>query len=805
MELSEEVKNLRGTRIVAKVKLHNYRFPRSGHQSGDYAIFNLDVIRVVEGKIPSELSKNAKGVARYLITATGNIPKLDPEEEYVFQGVLVVDKQWGPQYETEEIRLDYDLTQESDQRDFFSYFMTPKQIDTLFSQTQNPIDFLEKKDIESLTKIKGIGPATAARMCSKYLECKDNGRAYVALKGLDLSKRVIDRLIANYGSADIVVGKIEENPYILIKEIKGIGWKKADDLAKRQGIPNNCKERVLAYAQYYLEEQAESNGNSWVSYNDLVTNVKAECEPIEKDTVSSWVQEVMCGIKMFNEYYGSHIVDGKTYSDIFPGEEEPLLFYDENNNRIGLFKLRVLEKDISSHLFRLKEASSSFTYEKDVCEKIIKECEEEQGYEYTDEQTQAIWNILDNNVSILTGGGGTGKSSTLIPLIRIFKHYKLFVEQCALSGRASSLLSEITDIEGKTIHRLLRYIPDKEGFMFTARNNLPSDVIILDETSMVGGELYYCLVSAIKTGAKFIMLGDTHQLESIGLANILKDCISSGYINTNILTKIHRQAAMSGIISQSVAVSNGTTLMASNFSGEEIRGTLKDFKLIATQDPSLIPHYIIEEFKRLYFLKKISVDDIQVIVPMRSRGQISCRALNEQIQNIVNPNEYKNVATINCFDGGQRYTVTFKPNDKVIVIKNNYHADGLDGSEKQIFNGNIGTVKDISGDTMIVSINDVGDIIFDKEQWNSLQLAYAITVHKKQGDSVPYAILGLDYSAYALLSKELLYTAITRARRFCTLVTQPKAANLACRTSRVKTKQTWLKDDLLQFLIEKEV
>ena len=1115
--MNKTAKELVGSRIVAKIKLHNYRYPKAGHTSGNFAIVIFDVIRLIEGQIPSECE--VKGFpGKYKITVTGELPKIDEKSEYVLQGVLHIDREWGPQYQPESLRLDYDLTREEDQRKFFSYFMTDRQVDMLFAGDQNPIDFLEQKNIGELTKIKGIGPATAVRMCTRYEESKNNSRAYVALKALDLSKRTIDRLISHYGSADIVVEKIESNPYILINEVKGIGWKKADDYAKRQGMANNCEERVVAYTRYYLGQQAEVNGNTWIDIDDLLTNVVAECQPITKEQVATWLKAYMLGAVDFEKYYARHL-EGKEND-----EELTFLYYDKLTRRASLTELRVLEKDIATELHRLATAPSNLEYDKDLCEEIIADCEKEQGYKYTDEQKQAIWNVLDNNVTILTGSAGcvdcdtefftgygwkkiseykkgdkvlmynedgtatlvtpdnyikqpednlwlvqskygvdmcvsdeheiyyinnrgnlnhntfanikkmheeaevgfqgrliasfqgdgpgidltdaeikvmlavicdgslmkdgrcrfhllkerkkvelrkilteagliwkenpcskpgysnfyttiprlekhfskywyncshrqlqlicdnvlqwdgctlfnrlrfaasnkenidfvqyaftacgyraaikfldrvgqpymshgkeyihksidytvcitprnlvsitrknpnkiditpyktldgykycftvpthmwvsrrngniliqgnSGKSSTLKPLIRILEHYDQSIAQCALSGRASSLLSDYTGIEGKTIHRLLCFMPDTDRFRYTKYNSLPNDVVILDEASMVGGHLFLSLISAVASGSKFIMLGDTHQLESIGIANILKDCITSGYIKTITLTKIHRQAAMSGIITQSIQVSNGQSIVKNDFFGEEVRGELRDFKLIAKGEGLLIQQQIINEFKRLYYDCHVPLDDIQIIVPMKTRGDLSCRVLNYLIQGIVNPVKTNKDVTLNLVENGVKYSVCFRPNDKIIVVKNNYHAPGLDGQDKQIFNGNIGYIKDINEDIMIATIGDVGDIVLPRDQWDCIQHAYAITVHKKQGDSVPYAIIGLDTSAYALLSRELLYTAITRASKYCTLIVQPRAANIAVKTSRIKTKQTWLKDDLLKYAIE---
>lgn len=783
---------LRGTRLVARVMLHNYRYPRSGHQSGDYAIAIFDVLKIIEGEIPVECM-NAGDIftqnESYQITVVGNMPKIMGQHDYIMQGTLVIDKDHGPQYEVETLRLDYDLSRPYDQRKFFSFFLTENQIDGLFEKFENPIKLLEEKNIGELKKIKGVGPVTAVRMCQRYDECKDNGRAYVALKGLDLTKHAIDRLIKHYGSADIVVEKIETNPYVLIKEVKGYGWKKADAIALKQGFTRDCKPRVIAYTQYYLEAQSDSNGNSWVSIEDLLMNVAAECAPVTKDDLTTWIKEIMCSNDSFNSFYEKY----KEQKNLpYPA----MLFYDAKTRRVGLFSLRILEKEIATHFERLEKSAKAINFSRKKCEEIIKSVEKEQGFEYTDEQLKAIWTILDNNVSILSGQAGTGKTSVLRAVTAIFKHYKQKVEQCALSGRASSLLSEVTKVSGKTIHRLLAYMPDYEKFAFNERNPLHADVVILDEASMVDGDLFLSLISAIKNGAKFIMVGDFHQLESIGSCNILKDCLTSGYIKSAILNKIHRQAARSGIIAQSFKVSSGESIAKTDFAGEEIRGELQDFKLVTSYDARLVQANIIKEFKKLYFDQKIPLDQIQIIVPMKTRGDISCRVLNGIIQSLVNGETSFKEVYVPYEDNGMKWEVCFKPNDRIIVTKNNYHAMNMNGQETAIFNGNIGWIKDIGEDNMIISLLEQGDVVLPKDDWYNIQLAYAITVHKKQGDSVPYAIIGLDTSCYALYSKELLYTAITRASKYCIFVTQPKSVNQAAKISRVKQKQTWLKEDL---------
>lgn len=781
-----------GKTITATVKLHRYRYPLSAHVSGTYAVAVLDVIKVLEGEIGEGcLDKND-----HMILA-GNMPKLEEGIEYTLEANLVTHKDYGFQYECVSLRLAYDMKNKEDQKKFFSFFLTDKQIDALFEAYDNPVAILDQKNLGALTKIKGIGPVTANRICNKYSENINNSRAYVELNGLGITKSAIDKLINQFGSADVVVDIIKSNPYSLIKLVRGYGWRKADALALSQGLPRDSRERCLAYANYILEQYADVEGNSCMSIGELIDNVMVECRPVIRDDLVIWLKEDMIGEKDFEKLY-------KKICDEEKNLEIPTFFYSKEKRKVGLLNLRILERTILDQLIRLKNAPSTFTYDKEVCEKIISEVEAEQGYKYTHEQHNAIWNVLNNNVSILTGSSGTGKSSTLKPLIKIFNHYHLKAEQCALSGRAASLLTEYTGLQGKTIHRLLKYLPDEERFAHSARNPLPADVVVLDETSMVGEELFCNLISAIKNGSKLVMLGDIKQLPPMSVGNILSDTIKSGFVPTSTLTIIQRQALKSGIVAQSIHVCEGKSIVKNNFIGEEVRGELKDFKLVCSSESLLVHNKALEEFKHLYRDRRISPDDIQIVVPQRINGMNSCRQLNSEIQEIVNGGYNSKQIQIEVREKSQVFTVVYKPGDRIMVVRNNYHARTTLGKEVAIFNGNMGHIITVASDAMIIELEEQGQVILPREEWNNIQHSWACTCHKLQGSQAQYVIVVLDKGSFKLLTREWLYTALTRARKYCVLVGQPDAINMATRTSDIKIKQTWLKDDLYQAFLQEQ-
>lgn len=784
--------------ITAKVVLHHYRYPKNKvHVSGEFAIVLCEIKEVLSGAIPDEAydKKNC-------ICLTGKMPRLEEDMDYFFQGTLVQDPKWGIQYNTTLVRLAYNLDTEANQRKFFSFFLTKGQVEALFAACPNPAELLAKKDIKTLTSVKGIGVITAQRLCLKYEENVENGRAYIELQDLGLTKNALDKLIREFGSPDVVVDLLKENPYRLITLVRGYGWVRTDAIARKQGFTTNCPERVMAFIQYYLYEKSNS-GHSCCDAEELVAATIRECAPIDTDRVVEIMRPNLVTEKEFPSWYRK----------IKKGEKDltlPVLYYSPEKNQIGTFYLRSVEEGIKQNLIRLKKKDVDDIYDRELCDKIIDAAEKRNGYTYTTEQQRAIRMVLDNNVSIITGSAGTGKSSVLAPLVEIFKQHGQNVAQCALSGRAASLLTEYTNLTGKTIHRLLRYIPETGTFQFTEDNKMPYDVVILDETSMVGEELFLSLISAMRTGSKLILLGDTKQLPPINVGNLLHDMISSGYIPTNTLTIIQRQAQKSGIVSQSLAVCAGKGLCKNDFSGVDYRGELKDFKLIAHSDPLLVHSAAVEEYKRLYKELHINPDDIQIVVPVRVRGMNSCRFFNAEIQDLVNGDSFKDAIEIGCCEGDIKYTVTYRVDDRVMVIHNNYHATTLSGKEVAVFNGNMGHITDIYDDSMVIALDKDDDedeetkIILPRREWSDITHAWCSTCHKLQGSQAKYVIVVLDSSSFPLLIREWLYTAITRARTHCTLVGQPNAINTAAHNSEVREKQTWLKDELYHTLLVDE-
>lgn len=758
-------------KVRLKVRVERIIYPKNGQTSGSWTIAAFRIEEVLEGEVPECFQWSLR------FTAKGSMPALNARDTYTMVAHLVEDAKYGLQYEVDLMCLDYDLTDKDDQLKFFSFFLTPTQTAALYENCDNPLVLLQNHDTKALMKIKGIGPVTAQRMINKYEDSKDLSLAFVRFYDLGLTKGAIEKLVHFYGSPEAAVEVIEKNPYLLIIQVPGYGWAKADAIAMSQGLAHDSDERMGAYLVHYLREQAEMNGNSWVSVEDLCVVIDQVCDPQN---------------------------DERIYELIRRNIKNHVLYYDKETERVGLMEYRELEQQIANEILRIQRGAAHIEINSERAETIIRSVELEQGFEYTEEQRTAIWNTLDNQFSILTGSAGVGKSSVVNGIAHVLEAHNFRVAQVSLSGRAASKLTEITHIEGKTIHRLLKYDPESGKFFHNKENPVPYDIIIGDEVSMWGGEITLSLLQAIPTGAKVLFIGDTKQLEAIGLASVLTDTIKSHTMPTVQLTKIQRQQADSGIITQSLKVACGEQIVGPKTSGVEYRGVRKDFKLVTYIDSALTQSKIIDEFKELYINQHVPANDIQVLVPMRSRGEASCRALNLAIQEIVNGTPSVDEITVPYTDGNYKYSYTYRPNDRIIIMKNNYKTINIEGNKEPIYNGNVGYIKQIGPDFMIVNLTEQGDIILGAEDYNNLSLGYAITVHKKQGDSSPYVIGAIDSSSYALMSKELLYTMITRARKYCVLIGQKKILQQAVKISRVKTKQTWLCELLQEATKSKE-
>lgn len=706
------------------------------------------------------------------ITIVGNMLALSPFDDSVYRVNVV--KTFNEKFNKVQYNVLYsrelrEFKTDKQRRDFLGMFITPKQIDALYEITDNPIELLDKGDIEGLTKATGIGTVTAEKMIVKYEGCKDYGVAYGELGAMGLTPAMIKKLIDRYQSADAALDKVRKDPYILADEVDGIGFKRADEIALSNGIHKHSSKRVRAFILYYMNDIADNTGSTFMTYDELLDAIDDE---LGRDTPQETIDECMQSLINKNVIW---YMDRETEDSEGPYIETV----------IALSKNYSTEVQIAQHLSRLLSGENNVNLTEEEINERIKAQELKQGWEYTKMQKYGVKVVADNNVSIIRGYGGTGKSSTVAGLLSCLEDDYWFT-QCALSGKASVNLRDITGQDGYTIHTLLGYNP-QNGFTVNESNPLGVKLVILDEASMVDARLFLHLLKAIPTGTKLVMLGDTNQLEAIGIGNLLMDMIDSGIIPTVTFDEIHRQGQKSGIIPFSKMVAEGICKYKDSWEGIDILGELQDLKIHGfkcerdEEKPSI--QLIMNEFKDMYKECK-DISQIAVVLPTKSRGT-SCYKVNKLIQDVVLPRRSRGA----FIELGTK-TEPFKVHrgDKIINLKNNYNV------QPNIFNGNMGEIisLDVENKSIVVDFYNIGEVELKGKDLDNIDLGYAITVHKAQGSTIPYMVGCLDSTHYVMLKRQLFYTLISRAKKRGTLIVETKAMNRAIRTNDVIQKRTFL-------------
>ena len=726
-------------------------------QNNDWQIVRAKVIKAIDSDDSLELEYGQ-------LTLVGNMVVMEPGAVYL----VYVKKGWNEKFN----KIQYDIQYSQEVRefgtrqqveDFLEMFITQRQIKALYGITDEPLKLIDEHNVEELCKAAGIGEATAERIISRYEACKDYGPAYGELGKMGITKTLIDKLIGFYNSADTVLDIIRNRPYMLADDIKGIGFLKADEIALKNGFDRHDMERVKAFMIYVMNDVASNIGSTYISYTYLMDRID---EIIGRDTPQDTIDDAL-----------DFLIDNKI---IWCNDR---VFEDGTvETTLALKRYYDIEKELAYHIRRLVDAPSNITLsDKEINEKI-KNQEKRQGWCYTDTQKYGVKVIADNNVVIIRGYGGTGKSSTVAGLLSCLDDEYHF-EQCALSGKASVNLTDITGIEGKTIHRLLKYNPS-QGFTYCEEEPLDTNMVILDEGSMVDISLALSLFQAIPTGAKLVILGDTNQLPPIGAGNLLQDMIDSEIIPVVTFDKIHRQGAKSGIIPFSIEVANGVTHYKQSWEGEEILGELQDLKMIgfkcARDDEKPSVDLIMKEYKEMYQECK-DASQITVVLPTNTRGTCT-KVVNKLIQDYVLPRRTRG-DFIEIGIGKEKCNVY--RGDRILVLKNNYDLD--------IFNGNVGEVLAINKeDNSLIADFGRGEVKIKGTALNELDLGYAISTHKSQGSTLPYLIYCIDNTHYVMLNRQQVYTGITRAKKKATFIFETKALNSAIRTSKIKYVNTFL-------------
>lgn len=641
-----------------------------------------------------------------------------------------------------------------------------KIIQTFKDDTKRVIE----EEPELLSKIKGISGKKAQDIAYQFEEKRDLRDAMIFLSQYGINGTLAVKLYKVY--EDEIYYIIKQNPYKLSEDVRGIGFKTADEIARKVGIEKDSEFRIKSAVEYILYLNAEK-GNTYMKVMDLFNETK-----------------FLLDIEIENDYFetllSNMVIDRRIKI--------------EHSTDVYLNYYYKVEAEVAKRLLSINASVADLNYEKSTAEDFEKFFKEK-NILLDEMQLLFIKKSIENGVSILTGGPGTGKTTTINGIIQFFGAKNLKISLAAPTGRAAKRMSETTGYEAKTIHRLLEVngvVDDKDGsshgeFLRNEENPLETDVVIVDEMSMVDISLFNSLLKAIPLNCRLVMVGDIDQLPSVGPGNVLHDIIASEKFSTVKLEKIFRQAMESDIVKNAHKVNNGEKIKLDNKSS--------DFFFIEESDAMHITARIWRLLsQKLPKYVDAKTSDIQVITPMK-KGNLGTYKLNEDLQRALNPK------AINKKEYELPNGKILREHDKVMQNKNDYKLDWIIKgmydipieTGKGVFNGDIGEVIEID------KLNKKVEVLYDENRYvkyeftdlDEIELAYAITIHKSQGSEYPAVVIPILDVPRLLSNRNLLYTAITRAKKCVVIVGSEKALNYMIQNKNEVRRQTGLCEKLI--------
>ena len=602
-----------------------------------------------------------------------------------------------------------------------------------------------------LAKVRGISLKRATEFGMNYAKVQKMQDAVMFLQNLGIS---VNMSLKIYRTYDIkTVDNVRKNPYMLVDDVDGIGFATADRIAGELGIEKDSDYRICAAITYLLKEAATRSGHNYLPENELlssaITLLNIDCDDIEQRVRDNMMDMVMLG----------DLVRYET-------KEHAAILLKKNFNT---------EKNIAKKLLQLKQEASDFRVN---VESEVASFERSAGFSLHENQIAAVKETIENGVQIVTGGPGTGKTTIVKCILKLFKDLGQKVALCAPTGRAAKRLSQATGEEAKTIHRMLEVHgmqddtnargDERENLGMFERNSsnpLEADAVIIDEMSMVDITLFHSLLLAIPEGCRLILVGDINQLPSVGPGNVLHDIINSKAFSEVCLTKIFRQAASSDIVVNAHKINHGEEVKLDNKS--------EDFFFMERNDADHIIKIMLDLVQtNLPKYVNASPYDIQILTPTR-KGRLGVESLNAIFQRYLNPKSDRKTEYVS----GDRI---FREGDKVMQIKNNYQLEwtvqGSKGitteSGTGVFNGDTGIVKKINlyDSKLTVEYEENRLVDYDLKELSDLELAYAVTVHKSQGSEYPAVVIPMMQVPRMLMNRNILYTAVTRAKKCVVMV-----------------------------------
>lgn len=686
------------------------------------------------------LKVKAKG-HRDLVTVVGSLPSVSPGEWLTAQGHWIQNREFGLQFQADMLTSTAPTTKEGIEKYLGSGMV--KGIGPIYAKklvvafSERIFDIIEKESAR-LEDVDGIGPKRRKQIKEAWAEQKviRNIMLFLHSNGVSTSRAV--RIFKTYG--EDAIEKVRSDPYRLAKDIHGIGFKTADQIAQKIGIPVDSLIRACAGLSHVLIE-ATNEGHCALP----VELLKEEAGKL-----------LLVDDKIITDALERTLASNDLVKETISGQD--LIF---------LPHLKRAEEIVAGGIKRL--ASVPATFPAIDFDKAVTWCQQKTGKDLAPSQRDALKLALSSRALVITGGPGVGKTTLVNAILLILRAKKVKCLLCAPTGRAAKRLSEATGVEAKTIHRLLEVQPATGRFTRNESNPLECDLLVVDETSMVDVVLMSNLLRALPSKASLMLVGDIDQLPSVGPGMVLRHLIESKVVPVVRLTEVFRQAAHSRIITNAHRINEGY-LPEVPSSGQE-----SDFFFIEREEPEAISASLVEMVrKRIPSKFKLdSIRDIQVLCPM-NRGSLGIRELNVRLQNELNPARADEPMV-------EKFGWQFRPRDKVIQTENDY--------DKDVFNGDIGQVVKIDPVEREVTIRfDRREVVYDYGELDEISLAYAITIHKSQGSEFSAVVIPLAMQQYMLLQRNLVYTGITRGKNLVVLIGQRKALGIAVRNNRTENR-----------------
>ncbi len=670
-----------------------------------------------------------------LVTVVGTMPDTHVGSVLLLEGSWKVDARYGRQFSVEKFEEALPATVYGIEKYLGSGLIKgvgPKFARRIVQEFgKDTLDVIDENP-DALIRVEGIGRVRVERIKKSWQEQREIKNIMVFLQSHAVSTAHATKIFKTYGSDSIQV--VQENPYRLADDIWGIGFRTADMIAEKMGMEKGRFIRLRSGILYTLNKLSES-GHCYAVREQLIGTAEKLLE-VEQPELQITLDEMLRTGDVIREEEAIYL---------------PPFYYSESGCARRLWQLLLAERQVRID-----------------ADAVLRQVQSRSAVPYDEIQMEAIQTAVSSKVMILTGGPGTGKTTTTLGILQAYRMAGCRILLAAPTGRAAKRMSEATGMEAKTIHRLLEYKPP-EGYQKKEENPLEGDVLIVDECSMIDVILMYNLLKALPEHMTLILVGDTDQLPSVGAGNVLKDLIASGRIPVVRLNRIFRQAQGSRIIMNAHRINRGETIDLRGgkdadffFAGKETNEEVVD-TLVRYCTRNLPSYYHVD-----------ALQDIQVLTPMQ-RGICGAANLNRVLQEAMNP------CSIFLYRGGIQYRLR----DKVMQIRNDY--------DKEVFNGDIGTISKVDTEERELAVNfDGREVFYDVSELDELSLAYATTIHKAQGSEYPIVVMPFTMSHFVMLQRNLLYTGVTRAKKILVLIGEKKAVWYAIKNEVTSGRNTKL-------------